>query len=218
MSDFELARRNMIESQIRTNKVWDDRLIDALSTTPRETFVPKALRAIAYVDEDLSLGDGRYVMEPMVLARLVQAAEVDTQDVALVLGGASGYSAAILARLCATVVGIEEDETLLRRAVETLSTNGIDNAVMVPGNPANGNPGQAPYDVILYDGACSEVPNHVLEQLADGGRLVAVIRGSEGVGVATLFRRNGGAFSRRELFDANIPFLPGHEPKPAFAL
>ena len=218
MTDFTIARRNMVDCQVRTNKVWDDRLIDGLMQTGRELFVPKSLRGIAYIDEDLPLGDGRFLMEPMVLARIVQAAEISDRDVALVLGGGSGYMAAIVSRLCATVVMIERDAGLRQRATDALTKSGIDNVVVEDGNPALGHPSQAPYDVILFDGAVAEIPEAVKGQLTDGGRLVAVCRRTGRVGVATLVRNTGGGLSERPLFDANVPYLPGFEPRPVFAL
>ncbi len=206
----------MVEGQIRTNKVTDGPLIAALSDLPRERFVPPGLRGTAYVDEDLPLGHDRHLMEPMVLARLLQAAAVEPGDVALVIGSGTGYSAAVLARLCTTVVAIEENGALAGDASALLSELGIDNAVVVEGPQAEGYARQAPYDVILIDGAVAAIPPVILDQLAEGGRLVTVVR-EDRVGRATLVGRRGGVASRRVIFDAATPLLPGFAAEPEFA-
>ena len=216
MVDFSTARLNMVESQIRTNKVTDERILDALETIPREAYVPKARRGICYIDEDLPIGGGRYLMEPMVLARLLQEARIGSQDVVLDVGCATGYSCAVLARLAATVVGVECDASLAESANEVLSEQGIDNAVVIQDPLGDGYPKQAPYNVIVLEGAVAEVPKQIQDQLADGGRLVAVIRKGEGMGRAILMLRNGEVISSRVLFDAATPYLPGFEIKEQF--
>jgi protein-L-isoaspartate(D-aspartate) O-methyltransferase len=216
MTDHRAARLNMVENQVRTNRVTDERLIEAMETIPRELFVPSELRAVAYVDEDLKVARGRYLMEPMVLARLLQTAEVQPTDIALDIGPATGYSTAVLARLCETVVGVEADAALVDQASETLTELGIDNAVVIEGDLQAGNPAQGPYDVILFSGAISDVPDRIAGQLADGGRLVAVRRSGPGVGQALLVTRFADILSPRVIFDAATPYLPGYEPKLEF--
>ncbi len=216
MIDFAAARLNMVESQLRTNKVTDLTLIDAFETVPRERFVPEPLRGIAYIDEDVALGGGRFVMEPRVLARLLQAAQPRPEDVALDLGCGSGYATAILSRLVATVVALEDDAALAAAANRTLAELEIDNAVVVEGRLAEGYPKQAPYNVILLGGAVAEIPAAIADQLAEGGRLVAVVSAGPGLGRATLMRRDGGVISSRVLYDAALPVLPGFEAEPGF--
>jgi protein-L-isoaspartate(D-aspartate) O-methyltransferase len=216
MVDFAAARSNMVESQIRTNKVTDPHLLDAFETTPRERFVPEPLRGIAYIDEDVALGGERFVMEPMVLAKLLQAARPGPGDVALDLGCGSGYATAILSRLVATVVALEVDAALAAAANQTLDELEIDNAVVVEGQLAEGYPKQAPYNVILLNGAVSEVPLAIADQLAEGGRLVTVVSAGAGLGRATLMRRDSGVISSRILCDASVPVLPGFEAAPGF--
>jgi protein-L-isoaspartate(D-aspartate) O-methyltransferase len=216
MVDFAAARSNMVESQIRTNKVTDPNLLDAFETIPRERFVPEPLRGIAYVDEDVALGGQRFVMEPMVLAKLLQAAQPGPGDVALDLGCASGYATAILSRLVATVVALEVDTALAAAANQILDELEIDNAVVVEGRLAEGYPKQAPYNVILLNGAVSEVPLAIADQLAEGGRLVTVVSVGAGLGRATLMRRDSGVISSRILCDAAVPVLPGFEAAPGF--
>ncbi len=216
MVDYATARLNMVESQIRPNKVTDLRLIEAFETVPRELFVPEPLRGIAYIDEDVALGGGRFVMEPRVLARLLQAAQPGPEDVALDLGCGSGYATAILSRLVATVVALEDDGALATAANRTLGKLEIDNAVVVEGPLAEGYPKQAPYNVILLGGAVAEVPAAIADQLAEGGRLVTVVDAGPGLGHATLMRRDGGVISSRVLYDAALPVLPGFEAQPGF--
>ncbi|MFQ5776198.1 MAG: protein-L-isoaspartate O-methyltransferase [Kiloniellaceae bacterium] len=216
MVDYTAARLNMVESQLRTNKVTDTALLEAFGSIPRELFVPEPLRGIAYVDEDIEVGRGRYLMEPMVLARLLQAAQPGPLDVVLDLGCGTGYAAAILARLAATVVAVESDRDLAAAANRILPKLGIDNAVVVEGPLPEGFPGQAPYHVILINGAVAEVPKAISDQLADGGRLVTVVKNSAGMGQACLLQRSAGVVSGRVLFDAAVPLLPGFQAEPGF--
>ena len=215
MFDFDKARANMVESQIRTNKVTDERLVAAMRTIPREIFVPPTLQGIAYVDEDLNVGGGRYMTEPMVLARLLQAAEVGPLDAVLVIGSTTGYAVALLSQLAETVVGIEDDAELVNAADKNLAALGIDNAAVIRLSLAEGYAKQAPYDVILIDGRCGVVPEVIKRQLAPGGRLVTVTD-ERGVGKATLLRRSGDTVSGRVLFDAQVPALGCFARKPEF--
>ena len=213
--DFAAARHNMIESQLRPNRVTDERVLAAFAETPREVFVPDAMRSVAYVDEDIEVAPGRWMMEPMVLGRLVAAARPQSSDVALVVGCATGYSAAVLARLVNTVVAVESASDLAARATRNFTELSIDNVVLLEGPLEAGDPRQAPYDVILIDGAVGEIPQKMQDQLAEGGRLVTVLR-SGPVGRAMLLTRIGGAVSRRILFDAAVPLLPGFVRAPGF--
>ena len=216
MTDFSVARLNMVEGQIKPNRVYNRALIDAMLTVPRELFVPKSLRGIAYVDEDIRIADQRWLMEPMVLARLLEEAQLRPGDVVLDVGCGSGYAAAVMARLVNTVVALESDVDLARDAGRMLTDLGVDNAVVMTGPLAEGHQAQAPYDCILIDGAVSDVPQAVIDQLADGGRLVTVLSKGNTIGKATLLRRVGNSVSRLELFEAGTRILPGFEPKPVF--
>jgi protein-L-isoaspartate(D-aspartate) O-methyltransferase len=216
MTDFAAARLNMVESQIRTNRVTDARVVEAFEAVPRELFVDEAKRGFAYVDEDLEVAPGRYLMEPMVLARLVQAAAPSDGDIALDIGCATGYSTALLARLAETVVGVEQDRALMEAANRTLNALDADNAVVVEGALNAGYEKQAPYDVIVFQGAVTEVPEAIKRQLAEGGRLVAVVCDEGGIGRGMLMRRSGETFSSRTLFDAATPLLPGFEREAGF--
>lgn len=217
MPDYAAARLNMVESQVRPNKVTDARLLGALLDVPRELFVPDRLRGVAYVDEDVPVGGGRYLMEPMVFARLLQTAQIGPTDAVLDVGAATGYAAAIIAKLAARVVALESDADLARAAEASLRRLGVANAKVVVGSLAAGWPGDAPYDVIVFDGAVERIPPRVIDQLADGGRLLAVVAPPNEPGRATLLVKVGGALSRRVVFDAGTPALPGLELEPGFA-
>lgn len=216
MIDFAKARMNMVDSQLRTNRVTDLRLLDAFETIPRERFVPKDLRPIAYVDEDLRIAEDRYLMEPMVLGRMLEAASISTSDVMLVVGSGTGYPCAIAARLAATVVGLESDADLAKEAEAVLQDLSVDNAVIVRGDLPKGYPPQAPYDTILINGGVDEIPRPIVDQLADRGRLVTVVRKGPGHGKATLVERFGDSVGQRTLFDAATPVLPGFAREPGF--
>ena len=218
MTDFAAARRHMVDCQIRTNKVFAPALVAALAETPREAFLPEAERGLAYVDGDLACGKGRRLMAPMVFARLVQALDVAPGDIALDIGCGTGYSSAILARLASTVVAVECDAELAEAAQANLAALGIDNAVVVDGALAAGYPEQAPYDAIVLSGAVPEISEALTGQLAEGGRLGAVVRPPNGVGRAVRATRHGGAVSRRTVFDAGAPMLPGFEVETEFVL
>ena len=209
MTDHAAARRNMVSGQIRTNRVSDERLIEAMEEIPRERFVPPAKRGVAYVDEDVEIAPGRYLMEPMVLARMVQEAGIAADDMVLDVGCGTGYATAVMSRLAGTVIALDVDGSLAAEAERTLNAVGADNAIVVTGPLAEGYARQAPYDVILLGGAVDRLPQALADQLAEGGRIVGVLREAGGVGQATLWARHRGALSSRSLFEASLPPLPG---------
>lgn len=217
--DLAQARRNMVDNQLRTNQVSDPLVLDAMMAVPREHFVPSDRRGVAYVDEDLALGQGRFLMEPMVLGRLLQAALIQPTDVALEIGCATGYGTAVLARMASTAIGQEETAEAAARAMALIGELGVDNVATVTGPLVEGYPAQAPYDVILISGAVQKVPQVILEQVAEGGRLVTVLA-SDGrpgnKGQAVLYQRDGGIIGRRILFDASTRPLAGFFHEPAF--
>lgn len=215
--DFAAARRNMVENQIRTNRVGDPGITGALAAVPREVFLPKAMRGFAYVDDAIEAAPGRWMMPPLVLARLLQAAAVKSSDVVLTIGDATGYVTAVVARLANTVVSLEADPELAQRAGAAVNELGIDNAAVVQGPLTKGFPAQGPYDAILFAGAVDEISSVICRQLADGGRLVAVVDGGRGPGKATLVVRVGDTYGRRVLFETAVPALPGFAPKPRFS-
>jgi protein-L-isoaspartate(D-aspartate) O-methyltransferase len=216
MSFLDAARTHMIESQLRPNKVTDRRVLGAFASIRRELFVPEHLRQVAYIDEDLPLGGGRYLMEPMVAARLLQAAAVQGGDTALIVGAGTGYEAALTSVLARSVVALEEDPEFARRARAALVEHAIASVSVVEGPLPQGHRPRGPYDVILFGGAVSEAPIEISSQLAEDGRLVAIVRPGDTIGRAVLVIRAGGLLARRVIFDAATPWLPGFSPRPAF--
>jgi protein-L-isoaspartate(D-aspartate) O-methyltransferase len=209
MTDFAAARRNMIESQLRTNQIADPALLDAMASLPREHFLPEALKGIAYVDEDIPLADGRCLTEPLVLARLLQLALPTKENRALDIAPGPGYSTALLARLCHDVVGVEADHGWAEAAAKRLQALDIRNAWVVEAPLAEGYRARAPYDVILLGGAVEGIPPSLTDQLAEGGRLVTVLRPPGKVGRSLLMTRRGGLLESRTVWDAATHPLPG---------
>ncbi len=216
MIDYAAARLAMVDSQIRPNKVTDEAVLEAFLAVPRERFVPARLRGAAYVDDDLPLGGGRYMMQPMVLARLIQLAEIGREDSVLEIGCGTGYGTALLARLARSVVAVDSEVELARQAVARLRELAIDNATVVEAPLGIGHPGRAPYRVILCEGAVQRIPDAIANQLAEGGRLVCVLRPDSGPGRAVVMTSVGGVLSQWPAFDAAVPLLPGFEAEPSF--
>ena len=214
MIDFAAARRMMVDGQVRTSDVTDLRLIAAMLEIPRERFVPQDKADLAYLDFDLPVMEGtdgalaRRLLKPMVLAKLIQAAEIGASDRVLDVGCATGYSSAVLSRLAGAVTALEQEPALARRAREILQTLGASNVTVVTGPLIEGWPAAAPYDAILLNGSTEIEPQALLRQLKDGGRLVGV-RGRGGAGKAVLARAFGREVSGRPIFDAAAPLLPG---------
>jgi len=204
--DFAAARRNMIDGQILPNRVSDSLVMEAFEGIPRERFVPDALRSVAYADEDLLLGQGRCLLEPSVLARLLQAAAIEDSETVLVVAGATGYTAAVVSRLAQSVVLLEAHAGFAATARATLAELEFSAVTVVEGPLTEGCVEHGPYDVILVDGAIEHAPPALMAQLGDGGRLVAVVQ--TGVqGVATVFRKYGASVGEVPVFDANVPKL-----------
>jgi protein-L-isoaspartate(D-aspartate) O-methyltransferase len=207
--DYTRARLNMVENQLRPHQIDDPRLLAAMREVPRELFLPKSLRGVAYADEDLLLPTGGHLIEPLALARMIQVAEITPQDVVLLLGCTTGYAAAILARLAATVILVQPGVAAAQPVETLLEDRGVDNVVVaVSDDPSAGQPSQAPFDVILLVGAVDGLPPALGEQIGQGGRLVAVIDDGR-VGKLTVFTRLHGVIGRQVLFDANISRMAG---------
>jgi protein-L-isoaspartate(D-aspartate) O-methyltransferase len=220
MTDFAAAREFMVQGQVRINDVTEPRLTAAMLGVPRERFVPSALAELAYLDRDLPLtvpgpGTQRYLLKPLVLAKLIQAADVAPHERVLDAGCTTGYGAALLSHLGASVVALEEHPDLADDCERNLSFLGVANVTVVRGPLNAGWPSQAPYDVVLLEGRCEIAPQQLTAQLAPGGRLVCV----QGRGAATkgmVYRRANGDISGRPLFDASAPLLPGFAEPVAF--
>jgi len=213
MTDFSQSRRKMVDNQLRTNDVTDHRILDAMELVPRERFVPASKRVVAYIDEDLPVDtaeSGRVLMKPHIFGKLVQLAEIRADDVVLVVGAATGYSTAVVSKLAASVVALEENEDLAKTATEVLDDLGIENAVVVEGPLVSGYASEGPYDVVLVDGAVETLPDALLDQVKSDGRL-AVVEGRGGAGAAKLYQKSDEAVSSRFGFNASVGALPGFD-------
>ena len=213
--DYRDARINMVNGQVRPNKVYDPRIIEAMRTLPRERFVPPNLAAVAYVDEDVPLGRGRVLMEPLVIARLIETARVLNGERVLVVGAGTGYGAAVLASCGAQVTALEDDESLLAIARGVLPDVSA-TVDLVAGPVKEGRPG--PWALVLIEGAVRAVPESFATLVQpDGGRLVTVLAPAGGMGHGVLVEHAGSGHLRaRPEFDCATPLLPQFEPAPAF--
>ena len=212
--DFDRARRAMVDNQLRTHAVTDRRILVAMGDVPREQFVPEARRALAYSDDTHLLpgAAGRALAAPAPFARLLQLAQIGPDDAVLDVGTGTGYSAAVIARLAGHVTALESDEELLALAHANLAAAGAANVTLMRGPLLGGAPRQGPYDVIVLEGAVHEVPDALLRQLKQGGRLVAIVR-SGATSAAVVYVRSGDEFAPRFEFNTTLPALM-HEARP----
>lgn len=217
MTDFAARRTMMVDTQVRPNDVTKFPVIEAMLTIPREEFVPASRRAVAYSGENLEIGNGRVLLEPRTLAKLVDALDIQPGDLLLDLGCGYGYSSAVVARMAEAVVAIEEDEAMVAEAETRLSDAGIFNVAVLHGKLVEDQPRQAPYDVIMIGGGVEEVPQTLLDQLKEGGRIGAVFI-ENNLGVVRVGRRLNGHVSWRYAFNAYAPLLAGFERTRGFSL
>lgn len=217
MTNFAARRTMMVDTQVRPSDVTKLPVIEAMLTVPREEFVPPSLRQVAYSGENLDIGQGRILLEPRTLSKLLDTLDIQPGELVLDLACGYGYSAAVIARIAEAVVAIESQEELAAEAERRLSEAGIFNVAVLTAPLTAGAPKQGPYDVILIEGAVHEVPDSILEQLRDGGRIGAIfIEGA--LGVARIGHRINGRTSWRYAFNAAAPVLEGFSRAPGFTL
>jgi protein-L-isoaspartate(D-aspartate) O-methyltransferase len=219
MVDFAQARRTMVDSQLRTFDVNDIPLLDAMASVPRERFVPSDREGFAYIDQDLQVAGGdepRFMLSPMIQARLIQALSVRPGMRVLDVACGLGYSSAVLRELGAEVVAIDTSQDLVDKARERLKSAGGAGIEVIAAELDQGYPDRGLYDAILVNGAVERRPDRLLQQLAEGGRLVCVV-GSGRSAKATLYVRSGQAYGSRSLFDAAAPVLQPFRVEPGFA-
>ena len=215
--NYELARKNMVENQIRANKVTDTKIIDAFSNVEREIFVPESYREISYNDEDIRLSRNRFMMKPMILARLFQSLSLKGNENILHIGSNSGYASAILSQLCHAVISIESDKKLYEKSINIFSEIGFDNVVPLHGSMEVGVPKESPFDVIFIEGALEEKPKALFDQLNNNGKLVVVLKPSNvNIGKANLFFKLNNKIGNEILFDAQVTKLSIFKSKTKF--
>lgn len=217
VADFQNRRTMMVDTQVRPSDVTKFPIIDALLAVPREEFVPDHLRDAAYVGQDIELGAGRTLLEPRTFAKMLEAADIQSGDIVLDLGCGLGYSTAVLAHMAEFVVAVEDDEARAEEAQQALSSNGVDNAAVFHGALTEGAAKNGPYDLILVEGAVQQVPGALLDQIKEGGRIVAIF--AEGaLGEVRMGRKIDGRVNWRRVFNAGAPVLPGFEKVDVFEL
>ncbi len=217
MTDYASRRTMMVDTQVRPSDVTKFPIIDAMLAVPREAFVPDGKREAAYVGENLDIGGGRVMLEPRTLAKMIDALDIQPKHVVLDVACGLGYSTAVLARMCDFVVAVEDDEARAQEAQSILSEHGVDNAAVMSGPLAQGAAKSGPYDIIILQGGVEQVPDALLDQLREGGRIAAVF--SEGtLGVVRVGHKIDGAVNWRFSFNASAPVLAGFEKHKAFAL
>ncbi|MBN2630366.1 MAG: protein-L-isoaspartate O-methyltransferase [Rhodobacteraceae bacterium] len=217
MPDFQARRVMMVDTQVRPSDVTKFPIIDAMLTVPRETYVPRALREAAYMGENLELRAGRVMLEPRTLAKMLDALDIQPDELVLDVGCGLGYSSAVVARLAEAVVAVEEDHVMAAEAETLLASEAVDNAAVIVAPLAHGSAKHGPFDVILLQGAVEVIPEALLDQIKDGGRIGAIFQDGP-LGVAQIGYKSDGKVSWRFAFNATAPLLPGFEAKHGFTL
>lgn len=217
MTDFAARRIMMVDTQVRPNDVTKFPVIEAMLAIPREEFVPAARRPVAYSGENLDLGEGRVMLEPRTLAKMIDALDIQPDDLVLDLGCGYGYSAAVIARMAEAVVALEDHEDMVAEAEKRLADTGVFNVAVLHGRLAEGNAKQAPYDAILIEGAVEEVPAAIVEQLKEGGRIAALFMDGS-LGVVRIGLRHDGRINWRFGFNAHAPLIAGFARQRGFSL
>ena len=216
--NFALARRNMVDCQMLPNKITDTRIIDIMGMLPREDFLPEGKKNFGYADKAISIGADRFILEPLVTARMLQSLKLRSSDVALSIGCGAGYAVAVLAKMVNTVVALEINQNFIKESVKNFLNNDIDNIIVVEGELREGYSKQAPYDVIFFDGGVSEIPVNIKSQLAEEGRAIAVVVQNHNIGTLSLFKKFHGTVSKIDLQEITVPLLPGFGAATKFCL
>ncbi|MGR3512576.1 MAG: protein-L-isoaspartate O-methyltransferase family protein [Paracoccaceae bacterium] len=217
MTDFAQRRVTMVDTQVRPSDVTKFPIIDAMLTIPREVFVPADKRELAYVGEHVALGDGRFVLEPRLLAKMLEVANIQNGELVLDIGAGLGYSAALAAHIADAVIAVEDSAARVTDAENALGEAGIDNVAVIEGALIEGAAKSAPYDAILIQGGVEQVPDALIQQLKDGGRIVAIFLDGA-LGEVRVGYFIDGAVSWRFAFNGTAPLLPGFAAEKAFAL
>lgn len=217
MSDFAARRITMVDTQVRPSDVTKFPIIDAMLSVQREDFVPAAQREAAYLGENLDLGQDRVLLDPRTLAKMLDHLDITNDELVLDIGCAMGYSSAVIAHMAEAVVAVEEDEAMAAEAQEALAQAGADNVIVHVAPLTEGAPQHGPYDVVIIQGAVGEVPEALLEQVKEGGRIACLFM-DRGLGEVRLGYKRGGQVSWRLEFNAGAPVLRGFERQAEFQL
>ncbi|RQP03949.1 MAG: protein-L-isoaspartate O-methyltransferase [Paracoccus sp. BP8] len=217
MTDFAQRRTMMVDTQVRPNEVTSYPVIEAMLSVPREQFVPESRRDVAYVGNNIDLVPGRVLLEPRTLGKMMDVLNLQTSDLVLDVGCGYGYSAAVMARIAEAVVAVEEDAAMAAEAESRLAAQDVFNVAVIQGPLAEGCAGQAPYDAILIEGAVEQVPDALVDQLREGGRIVALFR-ENNLGTVRLGHKLDGRVNWRFAFNAAAPILPGFARPRGFVL
>ena len=217
MTNFAMRRTKMVDTQVRPSDVTKFPILDAMLSVPREDYVPDSKREAAYMGENVDLGGGRVMLEPRTLAKMLDAVDIQADELVLDLGCGLGYSSAVIARMADFVVAVEEDEAMAAEAQSTLSEHGVDNVAVIAGPLTAGNAKNGPYDVIMIQGAVEAVPVVLTDQLKDGGRMTCIF--AEGMlGTVKIGYKIDGAMVWRHGFSAGAPLIAGFEAPRGFVL
>ena len=217
MTDYKTRRKIMVDTQIRPSDVTKFPIIDAFLFVPREKFVPDGKREAAYIGENFQIGQSRVILEPRTLAKLLDALDVNNDELVLDIGTGLGYSSAVISLVAEFVIAVEEDSSLASEAEEILSEIGADNVVVEVNKLEEGAPEHGPYDVIIIQGGVEEIPGSILKQLKNGGRVAAIFI-EEGLGTAKIGLKLKEKINWRYSFNAAAPILTGFFKQKDFAL
>lgn len=217
---YAAARANMVESQLRPNRVTDEKLLRAFGSIAREDFLPASFKSFAYIDEDVGMGSGRKMLAPLTLARLLQELNVGPADRVLDIGAGTGYAAALLNDIAGETIALETDQALLGQMKNAKRALGLEQVSCVNGTLCEGFPAASPYQAVLIEGAVQWVPDKIVNQMEEGARLACVFYPEDYragmLGTARLYHKTHGVLSERILFDAAAPLLPGFAVRQGF--
>lgn len=217
MPDFSQLRTTMVDTQVRPSDVTKFPVIEAMLSVPREAYVPAAKRDAAYAGGDVALSEARVVLDPRVLAKMLDTLNIDSDDLVLDIGPGLGYSTAVIAHLAEAVIAVEEDAELAETCAATLAAQGVDNAVLETSALADGAAQHGPYDAIVLQGGVEQIPAKITDQLKEGGRIGCIFLDGA-LGIAKVGHKIDGQINWRMAFNATAPVLPGFEAERAFAL
>ncbi|WP_417248097.1 protein-L-isoaspartate O-methyltransferase family protein [Celeribacter sp.] len=217
MPDFSQLRTTMVDTQVRPSDVTKYPVIEAMLSVPREAYVPAAKRDAAYAGGDVDIGNGRVVLDPRVLAMMLDAVDIHSDDLVLDIAPGLGYSTAVIAHMAEAVIAVEEDADLAAAATETLGEHGVDNAVVETGSLADGAAKHGPYDAIVIQGGVEQIPAKITDQLKEGGRIGCIFLDGA-LGIAKVGHKIDGQINWRMAFNATAPVLSGFAAERAFAL